>query len=424
MSEGACQKCGKRGYIVPLHGDKGGPLFCPFCIGQWQGEYGKKMKWRRVLMKAMAAYEKAGGNLYKDLNNMQASIAAWSLGGSIGNSIPGFSVDHIPNEFPDLTSELLSATLQLVHPDKHPPERQELAKQVTTDLLALKPYVFPAPKPEPPPVYKPASDACSKKHRVEKSKPSKPSYPCDLCADAMPRDYCNVCKAEWENRQQRECELDEKKRIERNAKARQLYAWRKPKPGLTHCSNCAGEFRAKRQDAKYCSASCRQKAYLARDGKPSNSQPLPSAELDSAIEAIFAAEPDWAFTADEICKRALAVTKPKRKHRTAVLNASRAAGMGIMFSESRGRTRIIFNLDSLMSYAVARKRSWMWSLYGSEERLRAELAPDGRDHHLITDGGPWVRHWQMFVAEAKGETDTPHYRKLAAEQRAVMWGAL
>jgi hypothetical protein len=31
----------------------------------------------------------------------------------------------------------------------HPPERQELAERVAKELLALKPFVFPAPKPKP-----------------------------------------------------------------------------------------------------------------------------------------------------------------------------------------------------------------------------------------------------------------------------------
>jgi hypothetical protein len=417
MSEGVCKKCGQRGYIMPLHGDKGGPLFCPFCIGQWQGEFGKKMKWRRVLMKAMAAYQKAGGDLYKDFNTMKTSVTLRWFGGTPS---PGFSVEHIPNEFPDLTSELLSATLQLVHPDKHPPERQGLAKQVTTDLLALKPYVFPAPKPEPPPVYKASGDACVKKPRREPSEPSKPPYPCELCEGTVPANYCKVCEAERERRQEERRERKEQKRIERNAKARRRYAWRKPKPGLTFCSNCAGEFRAKRQDAKYCSASCRQKAYLARDGKPSNSRPLDRDEIKRTIEAVFASEPDWAFTTDEICSRVFPDV-PKRKHRTAVMAACKAAGLGIFFSETRGGTRVIFKLDSLMGYAVARKRAHFWMLRSKAERIKAELAPDGRDHHRIAEGGPWFRHWQMLVAEAKGETDTPHYRKLAAEQRAA-WG--
>ena len=30
---GTCTNCGKHTYVMPLHGEKGGPLFCPFCGG-------------------------------------------------------------------------------------------------------------------------------------------------------------------------------------------------------------------------------------------------------------------------------------------------------------------------------------------------------------------------------------------------------
>ena len=50
------------------------------------------------------------------------------------------------NEVIELTSEVLADTLKLTHPDHHPPERQELAHRVTQALLALQPFVFPAPK--------------------------------------------------------------------------------------------------------------------------------------------------------------------------------------------------------------------------------------------------------------------------------------
>jgi hypothetical protein len=414
---GRCVECGKDTYVMPLHGEDGGPLFCPFCAGQWYGAHGKKMKWRRILMKSMAGYEEAGGNLSKDLDKMKGALAVMSLG--VESRLPGYSTDHIPNTCPDITSELLTDTLQLVHPDKHPLERRELARRVTQELLALKPYVFPAPTPEPPPVYQ-ARDASFKKHRAEKNEPSKPAYPCDLCEDTVPRNYCNSCRAEWDKRQEEEREREDKKRIARNARARRRYSWSKRKPGLTRCSHCDVEFRAKRQGAKYCSASCRQKAYLARDGKLSNTRPLNRVEIRQAIESIFDAERDWAFTTEELCERALAVTNPERKHRSAVLAACRLAGLGIFGSETRGQERLVFRLDSLMGYAVARKRCWLWD---DAERIKAELAPGGESHHLIEEDedGTWVRHWRMFVAEERGETDTPLYRRLENEQREA-WG--
>jgi hypothetical protein len=411
-SIGKCQKCSQRGYIMPLHGEKGGPLFCPPCIGAWHGEHGKKLKWRRIVVRALRAYQDAGGRLWK------SDLDAMSLAAS-GLAVSSIDADYVPSEIGDITSELLTNILQLTHPDRHPPELRELAKSVTAELLALKPFVFPAPKPPPPPVYEANNDGSPKKHVFQISKPSKPKYPCQLCVYELPRNYCDSCKAEWEKREEQRREEQDKKRLERNARQRQRYAWRKRKPSLTFCQSCAAEFRPKRHDTKYCSASCRQKAYLQRNGQPSNDKPLDRAELRRAIEAIFAAEPDWAFTADQLCKQALALTRLERRHRTAVLAACKAAGMGIMFSESRGCTRLIFRLDSLMGYAVARQRAWLWCLHEKPERIKANLAPGGKEHHLIAEGGHWVRHWQMFVAETRGEIDTPQYQKLKAEQAAV-----
>ena len=55
------------------------------------------MKWRRILMKAMAAYEEAGGKLYKDLDSMKGALATRRSG---GQPIAGFSADHLPDDCP------------------------------------------------------------------------------------------------------------------------------------------------------------------------------------------------------------------------------------------------------------------------------------------------------------------------------------
>jgi hypothetical protein len=134
--------------------------------------------------------------------------------------VPGYeNVDTVGTEVPDITSELLEDIVKLVHPDLHPPERRETAKRVTQELLALKPFVFPAPKPAEidtnpkPPASKPRPD----------KKPSgseKPPYPCELCADAWFVDYCDACKAERERRLKEEADRE-------RAKHRKWYAQRK-----------------------------------------------------------------------------------------------------------------------------------------------------------------------------------------------------
>ena len=153
-----CQKCGEHGYVMPLHGERGGPLFCPPCCGAWHGEHGKRRKYGRIVIKAIRAYLDHGGGSYMDIDKLKTSATAARLGGIFEASANakrlldplGYGADSIGAEVGDITAELLQDTLQLTHPDRHPPERQELAKRVTAELLALKPFVFPAPKkPEP-----------------------------------------------------------------------------------------------------------------------------------------------------------------------------------------------------------------------------------------------------------------------------------
>ena len=118
----------------------------------------------------------------------------------------------------DLTSELLADVLALAHPDHHPPERKELAHRVTQGLLALKPFVFSAPKPEPE---QPEPKPERRVRRASESKPSQPIYPCADCADTVPYFYCDACNAEYDKREREENERA-------RAKQRAWYA-RQPK---------------------------------------------------------------------------------------------------------------------------------------------------------------------------------------------------
>jgi hypothetical protein len=67
-AHGTCPGCGKADqYLMPLHGDKGGPLRCFMCAGAWHAEHGRKRKAGRIVIKAMKAFEAAGGKLFRDL---------------------------------------------------------------------------------------------------------------------------------------------------------------------------------------------------------------------------------------------------------------------------------------------------------------------------------------------------------------------
>jgi hypothetical protein len=249
---GTCDRCGEASWLMPLHGDKGGPLWCFMCAGARNAEHSRRRKWGRIIIKAMKIYLKEGGQ-WNDLDKFKLHGSEFDY-----VILPGYEEDTIGAEVGDITAELLDDTLQLTHPDRHPPERRDLAKRTTQALLALKPFVFPAPKPEPAPVAAPPPprDTSLKVADETFKKPSQ-TYPCELCADHAPYFYCDPCKAEWNKRYQLERERE-------NGKQRKQYArrqWRRRAllPPVT-CP-CGAKIEGKRKDARYCSAACRQRAH-------------------------------------------------------------------------------------------------------------------------------------------------------------------
>ncbi|MGO8933599.1 MAG: hypothetical protein ACLQDA_07815 [Terracidiphilus sp.] len=241
-----CAMCGEHSYCGPLHGDRGGPLCCLLCIGKWEAEHRPRQRARRVVIKALKAYTVAGGSLYdKDFDRLK--ITASGL----------FRDDDASVDFSDLTTELLTATLALTHPDKHPSERKAEAQRVTHELLALKPFVFPAPEPDPPPKRNSKRDDGDLGERLSKLSPLL-DYPCDACRDTVPSLYCNACRAEYDNRAQQNFERrTTTQRAEYARRRKQVLAKRPP----AICQICLKEFTRKRSDARFCSDRCRQQAH-------------------------------------------------------------------------------------------------------------------------------------------------------------------
>ena len=263
MNFADCKKCGEHTLLLPLHGDKGGPEFCPICAGKWHAEHTRRRKWGRIIIKAMKFYEREGGS-WQDFDKMK--IAAIAEGWGIDPL--GYGPDTIGSEVGDITAELLADTIQLTHPDKHPPERRDLAKRVTQELLALKPFVFPAPKEKPTPMPR---DGKSKRRRAPIKEPSQtPAYPCSECADSVPYYYCTPCKAEHDKRRREERERENAKQREQYARRQQ---WRRRSRSPSKCAECETEFEAKRKDSKYCSHVCRQAAYRRRKSAEANTTP-------------------------------------------------------------------------------------------------------------------------------------------------------
>ena len=113
----------------------------------------------RIVVRALRAYEEAGGNIWRDIDKLQLSVH-----NTFDLDPLGYMAEtaHHADEAVDLTSELLADALRLTHPDRHPPERRELAERVTKGLLQLQPFVFPAPTPEQAEPEKPEQAAGSR----------------------------------------------------------------------------------------------------------------------------------------------------------------------------------------------------------------------------------------------------------------------
>jgi hypothetical protein len=68
-----CQSGGQK-VVIPLHDKEGGPLVCHICYGKWHAEHGRKRKAGRVVVRAMRAFEAAGGS-WKDIDKLKISTA-------------------------------------------------------------------------------------------------------------------------------------------------------------------------------------------------------------------------------------------------------------------------------------------------------------------------------------------------------------
>jgi hypothetical protein len=152
--------------------------------------------------------------------------------------------------------------------------------------------------------------------------------------------------------------------------------------------------------------------------------------LERAIEALFDAERDNAFTLEELCERIYGVhrvedpqsTDPNRlrlSHRNAMTRAARkvmARRPEFQIERSRGLgcTLVFFRHDEVMSYAMG----WLkadhsqhyrnndprlyWTL--DEPDLLKQLT-EGDYRKYVEPGGAWWRHVQRFLAERDGDAE-------------------
>jgi hypothetical protein len=263
MHVGLCRHCEREALVGPLHLEKGGPEVCLHCGMKWHAKWTQVRKAGRVVVKAMKAYFAAGGKNDR-LTLTRLELAAQGL------PLHKWDEDTLGADVGDITLELLEDTIALTHPDVHPPERREKANRVTQELLALRPFVFPAPAPEPK--AKPSldpfrpRDGSSKSPHDDLSNPLlQITYPCELCVDVGPRDYCKACRAERDQRSERKLEVERaRQRAWYRTRRDRYWARQRSLKKLPRCEACGAEFERRRKDSRYCSGACRQRAHRRR----------------------------------------------------------------------------------------------------------------------------------------------------------------
>ena len=234
----------------------------------------------RIAIRAIKAFLDAGGK-YQDIDKLKFSATSGDLG-VFGDHIVdqlGYmdGIARFDDADVELTSELLADVLRLTHPDCHPPERQELAHRVTQGLLALQPFVFPAPKPEPPTKLKPTPRSWLDDLEKDISSKKTARYPCSDCADTMPAYYCDACRTEYEKREQAEFERRTVKQRAQYARRRKRTLAKRPQ---VICAECGTPFKRKRGDARFCSDRCRQRAHRKTVTDKASTQRVPLSNRD------------------------------------------------------------------------------------------------------------------------------------------------
>ena len=159
-------------------------------------------------------------------------------------------------------------------------------------------------------------------------------------------------------------------------------------------------------------------------------------QVQRAILAAFAADPDNAFLLSELCERVYAgCNRIEKKHRNAVARAAKAIpSIDHMKREVLGSELVFYDPLNVMSYAMARLKSdslgpaagylnndyrpikqkiWRgaditsWRRYDiRSDRIFHKMLSVGGDHHkYVVEGGCWWRHTELRKAQANGNEE-------------------
>jgi len=102
--------------------------------------------------------------------------------------------------------------------------------------------------------------------------------------------------------------------------------------------------------------------------------------VSRAVETALEAEPDSAFTVEDLCDRVYrGINQVEKKHRVSVLRAAKAIvarrpELVWMKSEGLGGTLVVFNRYQVLSYAMARLKTDNFNRYRSNDK-RDEWSP-------------------------------------------------
>ncbi len=158
-------------------------------------------------------------------------------------------------------------------------------------------------------------------------------------------------------------------------------------------------------------------------------------KIERAIEAVFATEPDDAFTTADLCDRVYpGLSRVENKHRVALIRAAKKVcdrtGWVCDRTEALGGTLVFYNPFDVMSYAIGREKADYFTYYRNNDRrivdrwrktaedIRGTFEPGGEKHHYIVEGGGWWRHVQLNIAARDGDT-SERAQALKAEQDKV-----
>ena len=129
--------------------------------------------------------------------------------------------------------------------------------------------------------------------------------------------------------------------------------------------------------------------------------------IERTIAAIFAGEPDNAFTVQELASRIYpeCVEYHLKEHEVAILRAVRSLirkGATLAISNSpgcRSNPVFVYNFMSVLSYGKAwLKNSWLYHCgYRTEADIDTMLAEGGDHHKYIVEGGDWWRDVQFKI---------------------------